>query len=194
MALPLDTIIEAVLFWKGEGVPLPELCRICKATSAEVKTAISRLEEKLHGRGIAVISTEGTVALSTAPKTSELIERLQKEELSRELGKAALETLSIILYKGSVGRRDIEYIRSVNSTSVLRSLLIRGLIERETSAVDERQFLYRGSVELFALLGIAKAEDLPEFTEVRKELNAAAAEPEEVFLPSTENGPRDPHA
>lgn len=189
--MDLETQLETVLFWKGEGVPLSELCRIFKATSAEVKTAISRLEEKLRGRGIAVISTEGAVALSTAPQASELIERLQKEELSRELGKAALETLSIILYKGSVGRRDIEYIRSVNSTSVLRSLLIRGLIERETSAIDERQFLYRGSVELFALLGIAKAEDLPLCAEVRKELAAAAAEPEEVFSPATEGDLRN---
>lgn len=185
--MDLETQLEAVLFWKGEGVPLPELCRTFKATSAEVKTALSRLEEKLQGHGIAVVRTEEKVALATVPEMHAQIERMRKEELSRDLGKAALETLAVVLYKGTASRREIEYIRGVNSTSIVRSLLIRGLLEREQSPTDERQFLYRGTMELFALLGITKAEDLPEFAEVRKELNSVeTAESEEAILLESE--------
>ena len=184
--MDLETQLEAVLFWRGEGVPLSELCRVFRVTSAELKKALEGLQEKLRGRGVAVIWSEDKVALATAPDASEFIERLQKEELARDLGKAALETLSIILYKGRVSRRDIDYIRGVNSTSILRSLLIRGLIEREQNKEDERQFLYGGTVELLALLGITKADELPEFAEVRQELDAAATAPEEALLLAAE--------
>ncbi|HEY4508259.1 MAG TPA: SMC-Scp complex subunit ScpB, partial [Candidatus Paceibacterota bacterium] len=117
------------------------------------------------------------IALATAPETHALIERLRKEELARDLGKAAIETLSIVLYKGEVRRRDIDYIRGVNSTAILRSLLIRGLIERAQSTTDERMFLYRPTVKLSALLGVKSVDELPEYAAVRAELEAAQAAP-----------------
>ena len=115
---------------------LPELCRALKLPSNEVKKALQKLKEGLAGRGLSLIQSEDAYALVTAPETHELIERLRKEELSRDLGKAALETLSIVLYKGKVSRRDIEYIRGVNSTAILRSLLIRGLIVERLGKVE----------------------------------------------------------
>ncbi len=165
--------IEALLFWKGEQMSLPELCRALKLPSADVKRGLQSLKEKLQGRGLALIQTEDEYALATAPDMHELIERLRKEDLAKDLGKAALETLSIILYKGKASRRDIEYIRGVNSTAILRSLLIRGLIERRQSEDDERVFLYRPTIDLLSLLGITSAEELPEFQDVRTELAAA---------------------
>lgn len=168
--------IEAVLFWRGEPMTLPELCRALKLPSVEVKKGLDLLKQKLEGRGLCLVQNEDEIALVTTPETHELIERLRKEELSRELGKAALETLSIVLYKGKASRRDIEYIRGVNSTAILRSLLIRGLIERRPSETDERIFLYHPTVELVSMLGVANVEDLPEFAAVRTELETAQAE------------------
>ena len=174
--MELDKQIEALLFWKGEPMTLPELCRALNAPSSEVRRALGELREKLRGCGIALIETGESFALGTAPETHELIERVRKEELSRDLGRAALETLSIVLYKGEVSRREIEYVRGVNSTAILRSLLIRGLIERKQSETDERMFLYHPTVELFALLGVTRSDELPEFAAVRAELEAVKAE------------------
>lgn len=172
----LDSQVEALLFWKGEPLTIPELCRALKAPSGDVKKALQAMKEKLQGRGIALVQTEDSFALATATEMHETIERLRKEELSRDLGKAALETLSIVLYKGKASRRDIEHIRGVNSTAILRSLLIRGLIERKQNESDERMFLYSPTVELLSLLGIHDVGELPEFTAVRAELEAAAPE------------------
>ncbi|MDO8620192.1 MAG: SMC-Scp complex subunit ScpB [bacterium] len=165
--------LEAILFWKGEPMTLPELCRALKLPSPEVKKALQALKENLSGRGITLIQTEDEIALATVPEMHERIEDLRKEELSRDLGKAALETLSIVLYKGTVSRRDIEYIRGVNSTAILRSLLIRGLILRKQSESDERIFLYHPTVELMSLLGLGSVEELPEYAGVRAELEVA---------------------
>ena len=173
--MEIDRQIEAILFWKGEPMTLTELCRALNAPSGDIKKALQTVTEKLRGRGIALIQTEDAYALATAPETHETIEQLRKEELSRDLGKAALETLSIVLYKDAVSRRDIDYIRGVNSTAILRSLLIRGLIERKQSESGERMFLYRPTVELLSLLGVSGAEELPEYAAVRDELAAATA-------------------
>ena len=53
-----------------------------------------------------------------------------KEELTEDLTPASLETLSIVAYLGPISRVRIEYLRGVNSSVILRSLMIRGLIER----------------------------------------------------------------
>lgn len=191
MEQKLETMIEAILFWRGEAMTIPELCRALKVPSGNLKRALQTLRENLHGRGVSLIQTEDSFALATAGETHETIERLRKEELSRDLGKAALETLSIVLYKGKASRRDIEHIRGVNATAILRSLLIRGLIERKQSESDDlsarspqagRAFLYCPTVELLSLLGIHDVGELPEFAAVRAELEAAASEQEKTGL------------
>ncbi len=166
----LDAKIEAVLFWKAEPLPLSRLAKILSATEEEIKTSISHLEDKLKGRGVSIIFKDDEVALRTSPDVSHLIENLSKEELTRDLGKAGLETLSIILYQGPISRREIDYVRGVNSNFILRNLLVRGLIERVDNPKDQRSFLYKPTFELLSFLGISKIEDLPEYGNVRKEI------------------------
>lgn len=173
--MELEKQIEAILFWKGEPLTIAELARMLSVRSAKVESALAELEKALIGRGVRLMRKDDSVTLAAAPEASELIARLHREELDTELGKAALETLSIILYRAPVSRRDIEYIRGVNSTFILRNLLIRGLIERTTSERDERVFLYRPSFELLSLLGVARVEGLPEYVAVREELTAVEA-------------------
>jgi segregation and condensation protein B len=110
------------------------------------------------------------VMLGTSPEASKLIEQITKEELTKDLGKAALETLSVILYKGPVKRSDIDYIRGVNSTFILRNLLIRGLVEKKQAPDDARASVYSASFELLAHLGVAEIKNLPNFELVQEEL------------------------
>lgn len=169
--MELDTQIEAILFWKGESLSIAELARMLKVSSGDIKHGLATFQEKLANRGLALVRTDNEVALVTAPASSLVIERLQKEELSKDLGKAAAETLSIILYRAPVSRRDIEYIRGVNSTSILRTLLIRGLIERDQEKTDERIFIYQPTISLLSLLGVRNREELPEYELIKKELD-----------------------
>jgi len=92
--------------------------------------ALKNLETSLSDRGIVLVTKEDEVTLGTAKDTSELIEKLTKDELVRDLGKAGLETLSIIIYQGPISRAEIDYIRGVQSNFILRNLMIRGLVEK----------------------------------------------------------------
>lgn len=174
--LSLDSQFEALLFYTGEPVTKRELTRIFGVNLVAVNDALGDLKKRLAGRGVALIEKDNEVALATAPEAHSLIEQFQKGELSQDLGKAALETLSIILYRGSASRREIEYVRGVNSASILRSLLIRGLVERVADKKDERIFVYRPTVELQSLLGLRTIEELPDRAAVRAEFKALEGE------------------
>ena len=106
---------------------------------------------------------------------SSLIEKLTKEELMKDLGKAGLETLSIILYQGPLPRAEIDYIRGVNSQFILRNMLIRGLIEKVENPADRRSFLYKPTMQLLAHLGLSSTSSLPDFDVVRKNIEAFKA-------------------
>lgn len=180
--MTLDAKIEAVLFWKAEPLSLSRLAKIFAVTVDEVKAALPVLETKLQGRGVALVFKDEEVALRTTAEASSLIEGLAKEELTRDLGKAGLETLSIVLYQGPISRREIDYIRGVNSNFILRNLLVRGLVEKVENPKDQRSFLYRPTFDLLSLLGISKVVDLPEYSSARKEIETFAAAPPETEL------------
>jgi segregation and condensation protein B len=162
--------IEAVLFWRAEPVSIKKLSSLLKIDDKSTQAGLDELESLMKGRGLTLVRTDDEVMLGTAKELSSLIEQLTKEELARELGKAGLETLSIILYQGPISRTNIDYIRGVNSQFILRNLLIRGLVERIDNPKDMRGFLYRPTLQLLAHLGISKIDELPEFEKVKKEI------------------------
>ena len=176
--MDLDKQIEALLFYKGEPVTIKRLAKLLSTKTKEVESALSVLEERLQSSGITLQRKDDSVTLGTHPELSDLMVAIRKEELSRDIGKAGLETLSIILYKGEVARSEIDYIRGVNSSFILRNLLIRGLVERITNPSDSRSYLYKPTFQLMSFLGITKIEDLPQFEEVQQQLEAFMQERE----------------
>ena len=168
----LDQKIEAILFFRGEPVTLKKLASILEISVDEVKQGIEMLKNRLQTSALTVIAKDDEIMLATRAEASPLIEGLVKEELSRDLGKAGLETLSVVLYKGPIARREIDYIRGVNSQFILRNLMVRGLVEKITDEKDERRFLYRPTFELLQMLGVADIKNLPEYSKVQDELAA----------------------
>ncbi|MEI8339369.1 MAG: SMC-Scp complex subunit ScpB [bacterium] len=175
----LEQQIEAILFWKGEPVKVTKLAEYLGVDENAIKEGIDKLETSLNERGIVLIRKDEEVVLGTAKVASALIEKLTKEELVRDLGKAGLETLSIIIYKGPISRAEIDYIRGVQSNFIIRNLSIRGLIERVPNPNDQRSFLYRPTFDLLQYLGLSKIEDMPEFQAVKDDLLAFEQSKEE---------------
>ena len=138
---PIEVEIEAALFFRGGAITVKELSSHIGLSKEETEIGITSLAMALEGRGVRVVREGETVALATASETHELIEKMRREELEGPLGKAGLETISIVIFRGPISRSDIEYVRGVNCSSILRSLLIRGLIERVENTSDKRSFL-----------------------------------------------------
>src|SRR4051812_15860792 len=117
--MPLLTQLESILLFKNEPVSLKELATLLGKKPEEVKTALTTLQGKYRESGIVIVSDGEVYSFGTHPQNAELIEKLQKEEFSSELGRAGLETLAIILYRAPVSRREIDQIRGVNSGFIL---------------------------------------------------------------------------
>lgn len=169
----LESLIESVLFYKNEPVSLKYLSEILSVSLDEIEVALKALEENLHDRGVKLMRDGEEVILVTSKESSEIIEKITKDELSRDIGKAGLEVLSIVLYHGRSSRREIDYVRGVNSSFILRNLLIRGLIEKVDEKGEksgERGFVYKPTLELLSYLGVTNVSKLPEFEVVKKEI------------------------
>lgn len=166
----LDQKIEAILFFRGESVSIKNIAKILETTPEEIQQGIETLKQRFQTGALTIVTKDDEVMLATRAEAAPLIEGLVKEELSRDLGKSGLETLSIVLYKGPISRREIDYIRGVNSQFILRNLLVRGLVEKVVDEKDERRFLYRPTFELLQSLGVSSISELPEYTKVQEEL------------------------
>lgn len=173
---PIENLIEAALFFKGGTMSIKELAGAVGVSVEEADTYVKSLAMSLEGRGLRVVYENGQVALGTAPSAHEMIEKMRREELEGPLGKAGLETLAIIMFRGPLSRSDIEYVRGVNSTTTLRTLLIRGLVERVDNPKDKRSFLYRATAELPAYFGIGGLTELPGYEDTKNKIEAIFAE------------------
>jgi len=159
--------VEALLFYKGEPMRISVLAKTLNRPEEAVRGALQQLQANLTNHGIALVMEGEYAGLATSPESTQLIEAVRKEELEGPLGKAGLETLAIVIYHGPLSKADIEYIRGVNSSSILRSLTMRGLIEKIDNPNDRRSVLYRPTPELPAHLGISSTAEAPEFETVK---------------------------
>ena len=160
----LEKNIEALLFVSGEGMSVSKLSEILGKKDSEVEEAIASLVSHLEKEHFISILRDGDrVSLVTSAEASKIVEEFAKEEFSGELTKAGLETLAVIAYKAPIKRSEIDYIRGVNSSFMLRNLLIRGLIERVRDPKDSRSYVYRISADFLKFLGITSISDLPDY-------------------------------
>ena len=170
MKLSTSSQIESILFWKGESVSISSLSKILDLSKEEVVEGISKLKSDLIDRGVSMIEKDDEVMLVTHPYMSEVFEKITKDDLTKDLSKAALETLSIIVYRGPIKRSEIDYIRGVNSQFILRAFLVRGLIEKIVDKKDERSYLYQSSFDLLRFLGIDNQKNMPDYESVEKDI------------------------
>ncbi|MDR3571337.1 MAG: SMC-Scp complex subunit ScpB [Candidatus Pacebacteria bacterium] len=162
--------LEAFLFAEGGSLSRKKLLQLLECKPEELDVAVTTLRDAVAGRGITVITTDTEIALAVAPAAHESLEKAFQKELGKEIGEAGLEVLAIILYRGPSTRAQIDYVRGVNSSTSVRNLLARGLLERAGNPDDAREYLYRPTAELLAYLGVTSAQGLPEYDTIRGEL------------------------
>lgn len=159
----LKSIIESILFVSGEPVAISKIEKIV-GTDLPIQEALENLlADYSKERGMVIIRKDDSIQLVSNPENASFLDELVKSEIQENLSKAALEVLSIVAYRGPIGRIDIEAIRGVNCSFTLRSLLMRGLLERIDNPKDSRGYLYKISFDFLRKLGLKEQGDLPDF-------------------------------
>jgi segregation and condensation protein B len=160
--LPLSVKIEAILFVAAEPVPATQLATALDVSSSVVERGLNELDASLLTRGLRLQRHGGRVQLTTAPEFGELIERFLGLDSTTHLTRAALETLAIVAYQQPVTRPQIDSIRGVNSDSMIKSLLNKGLV-LESGRADGpgRPILYSTSPEFLQHFGLNSILEMP---------------------------------
>ncbi len=181
--------LEALLFIHGEPLTYKKIQSVLGIEAREeIDALIAELAARLTSeeRGLQLISDREKIQLATKPAFNSILETFVKEEISEELSPASVEALSIIAYLGPISRAKLEYLRGVNSSVILRSLMIRGLIERFPDPEHPAIFLYRPTFDLMKYLGVQEKETLPEYEKFRDLLKVF-----EAGTTETEKAPPD---
>jgi segregation and condensation protein B len=154
--------LEAILFVADEPVSLERLASVLMVEEPLVEQAVELLREQCLSRGVRVQRKGRSVQLVSAPEAAAVIERFLGLDLSGRLSPAALETLAIVAYKQPITRADVDAVRGVNSDSVLRSLVSKGLIE-EVGRLEQagRPILYGTTFEFLQHFGLSDLSELP---------------------------------
>ncbi len=176
--------LEALLFLHGEPLGIGKIALFLGKAEEEAKALCEAYAQELQSddRGLVLIEKNGTYQLATKPQFGSFLESFIKESLKEDLTPAALETLSLIAYFGPLTRAHIDFVRGVNSSFILRNLLIRGLIERKLAKGNS--FAYEVTFDFLRHVGLSDLSQLPKFAEfqdLRKKLfpeeEQPAAEP-----------------
>jgi segregation and condensation protein B len=192
----LKAILESLLFVSADPVPLERLMVVLGTVSKiELRQALQSLREDFdrEGRGLQLVELAGGYQIVTRTEHAPWIKRLAKAKASPKLSRYAMESLAIIAYKQPIVRAEIEQIRGVEVSTVLRTLLERKLIRMVgRKDVPGRPIMY-GTTRLFLQqFGLSDLSQLPPLREF-KELGEA----EQALLPVEDGlqiGDREPVA
>lgn len=168
----LSSKIESLLFVANRPLTVKRLMETCDAAREDVEKAVEELAATYNagGRGVRILRNGNDVQMSTSPDNAKLVQDFLKDETTGELTKPSLETLTIIAYRGPITKAELEQIRGVNCSLILRNLLMRGLAEVQGEAGDPMA-TYRVTMDFVRFLGVSGVEELPEFEKLRSHEN-----------------------
>ena len=173
--MSLKAQLESLLFISPKALSLKELASLTKVKSGEVEAALQELSQSYQAQvsGFQLISNNSSYQLTTSAENSALIQDFLKDETSGELTQPSLEALTVIAYRGPVSKLELERVRGVNCSLIIRNLLLRGLIE-ENFDKQKNENYYSVSLEFIRFLGLRQVSELPDYDRLHQEPTLAA--------------------
>lgn len=161
----MEGIIEGLLYVQGDlGLTINQIEDILEIPKEEAKRLVLNLKNyyEENNRGLRINYLGNTIKLTTKEEHQKYYQKLLENPSSNNLSESALEVLAIIAYNEPITRGDLEKLRGVDSTYVLRRLLAKGLIkECGKSDLPGRPILYKTTDDFLDYFGLASIKDLP---------------------------------
>ncbi|MCF7843600.1 SMC-Scp complex subunit ScpB [Candidatus Gracilibacteria bacterium] len=155
--------LVTILYLSGDPLPIATIANILGTTTDDVEKHIDELGVALANVGLSILRNKDELSIVTQAIQSELVDTFWKEELKGDLTPATLQVLTLVAYLGNGTREQISYIRGVQSSQSIRTLLVRGLIIRNGEVCTL-------TTDALKHLGITKVEDLPDYQKIHSEL------------------------
>lgn len=144
-----------------------KIAELTAAGKEEVRAALAELTTDYAERGIEILKIEDEYQISTTPDNAKLIRDFVRDETTGELTRPSLETLTIVAYRGPITKAELEQIRGINCSLILRNLLIRGLVEVKGDGEQK----YNITFDFLRFLGVKSVVELPDFEKLSRDPN-----------------------
>ena len=168
----LKSQLEILLLVSAKPLSLRKIAETLKVKTkvAEEVTDQLILEYNQNGGGIRLLKNNGQIQLASSPENTDLVRQYLKEDLIGELSEPSLETLTIIAYRQPVTKAEMEQIRGINCSLILRNLMIRGLVEAEYDK-ERAVTVYAVTMDFLKFLGVSSVAELPDFEKLNSDEN-----------------------
>src|SRR3989344_7843489 len=159
--------IESVLFVASKPLPTKKIAAVLKIDNEEAAEVLKSLQSKYNhaDSGIAILQNGDEWQMVASAENKETSENFLKSEVSGELTRPQLETLTVVSYCGPITKPELEQIRGVNCGLILRNLMLRGLV-KENEDITNLLPTYEITMEYLRHMGINSLEELPNYSEL----------------------------
>ena len=183
--MSLKSKIESLLFITTSPLSLKRIVELTQGDKDEVQKILDDLfaEYGQKDKGINLQKIGSNYQMVTNPENSKLISEFLKEEITGELTPASLETLTVIAYRGPITKAELELIRGVNCSIILRNLMVRGLIEE---IEDKKNMVqkYQITFDFMKHLGITEPAQLPDYEKLNSQENLEKLLNQQLNIPA----------
>jgi len=173
----LKSKIESLLFISPRPLSFKKIAELVNEDKERIKKKVKELleEYKESDRGIQIVLHGEKVQAITSPENAKLVQGFIKDEITGELTRPSLETLTIIAYRGPIAKSELEQIRGVNCSLILRNLMIRGLVEAREDR-ERMETYYDVTFDFLRFLGVSETKELPDYEKLSGELEGLLLE------------------
>ena len=169
----LKSIIENVLLAADQPVQIGELEKIFldEADKTDLRSILQELKEEYQSRNLQILEVADGYQLCTRHEFNDWIRKFLKLDRSSRLSQPSLDTLSIIAYKQPLTRQEVDEIRGVDSSGVIKTLLEKKVIgPAGRKKVPGRPIMYRTTQKFLVYFGLKDLSDLPTLEDLKEEL------------------------
>ena len=169
----LKSIVENVLLAADQPVNAAELEKIFLNTAEknDLQLILEELKEEYQSRNLQILEVADGYQLCTRHEFNEWIRKFLKRDRSSRLSQPSLDTLSIIAYKQPLTRQEVDDIRGVDSSGVVKTLLEKKVIgPAGRKKVPGRPIMYRTTQKFLEYFGLKDLSDLPTLEDLKEEL------------------------
>lgn len=168
--MPIKSKIESLLFISSKPMAASQIADLLKVDKKEIIKSADELlaDYKNKKAGVQIIKDGQKYQMASSPENSKIIQDFIKDEIDGELSRPSLEALTIIAYRGPVSKIDLDRIRGVNCSLILRNLLLRGLIEEKFDK-KKNEIYYTASFDFIRFLGLNGIKELPDYERLNKD-------------------------
>ena len=161
----MEAILEGLLYVQGDlGLTIEQVMSVLEISEDEAMRLIHNLKDSYENenRGLRINFLANSFKLTTKEEHKEYYQKLLENPRTHTLSRGALETLAIIAYNEPITRVQVDELRGVDSTFVMRRLVAKGFIKEVGKAdVPGRPILYKTTDDFLDYFGLSSIDDLP---------------------------------